>query len=174
MSKNKLSEPISHPLRAVMAALLACAAALPWASALAQDNVGGTQTIAEFLLEGARAAKNAQVSPASPSPLPGGVPSAMSGGMTGGMSSNITPLHAGLPQLSLSSPSAPMHLVGIYGTKGKSVAEFNLDGTVRYLEVDDRITDGWVIARIAANSVDLSRCPDKKPCQKKTLHLEAQ
>lgn len=170
-----------------MAWLLVCGAWLSAASTWAQEPAPGvaammgTQSIADFLLEGANPGKNAanrnanpnNTNPATMAAAAGMSPLSPMSPLPPELGGPITPLNAGLSR-TFSSYNAPLSLVGIYGTKGKAIAEFNIEGSVRYMEVDDRLKDGWVIARIAANSVDISRCPEKKPCQTRTLHLEAQ
>lgn len=142
-----------------MACASICAFLLSAGSALAQAPRANDQTVAEFMQQAPTA-----LNPSSMPPPLAGLP---------GVSARISPLGVGLPPPANNSGNA-FHLVGIFGNKGKSVAEFNIGGTVRYLELADRIKDGWLVERIANSSVVISRCPDKKPCQKKTLHMEAE
>lgn len=151
MSKNKQTHRHSRRWATAVASLLAHALCFGMVPSWAQEAPKHSQNIAEFMSQSPDVAQpNGLPKPLAPWPL-----AAASTARTRGSNMDL-------------------QLVGIYGNKNKYIAEFNIGGNVHYLELADRIKEGWRIARIDPQSVDISRCTDKKPCQTKTLHLEAQ
>ena len=82
-----------------------------------------------------------------------------------------------LPPPSPPSPSpnrsAGAVLVGLFLSPQNAMAEFNIDGQVRYLPVGGRLQGGWVIDQITRQGVHLSKCARSKACEFKVMHYEA-
>jgi hypothetical protein len=69
--------------------------------------------------------------------------------------------------------SAGAVLVGLFLSPQNAMAEFNIDGQVRYLPVGGRLQGGWVIDQITRQGVHLSKCVRSKACEFKVMHYEA-
>jgi hypothetical protein len=69
--------------------------------------------------------------------------------------------------------SAGAVLVGLFLSPQNAIAEFNIDGQVRYLPVGGRLQGGWVIDQITRQGVHLSKCARSKSCEFKVVHFEA-
>ena len=82
-----------------------------------------------------------------------------------------------LPPPSPPSPSPNLSagavLVGLFLSPQNAMAEFNIDGQVRYLPVGGRLQGGWVIDQITRQGVHLSKCARSKACEFKVMHYEA-
>lgn len=100
------------------------------------------------------------------------------GEMNGGSINMPSPLPQAMtalvtPPQELRPNAAPViQLVGIYAMGSNLVAEFSLDGKVRYAYVDDEFKDNWVIKRITKSHVELERCAGSSKCKTKTMKME--
>lgn len=140
--------------------LLCCSTGLAQPSALDTEsgNTFVTQTIGEL------AAQGESVRPSSPK-LSDIMPAHIAGGL-----SSQQPLG---PNLRSFQDDDKPYLVGIYISSGKSVAEFNINGQVRYVETSDALKDGWIVRDIGRSGVSLEQCNAKKKCKTKNIAFEA-
>lgn len=65
-------------------------------------------------------------------------------------------------------------LVGIYSSKDRSEAEFEVNGITRYFSTGDYLPGEWRIERITATAVYVKKCDEDKQCEKKRIHLSGE
>ena len=171
MSTNK-KERASAPLVAVKAlggAILCMAWAIVQAQVQSQapgkTNVIKNQSIGDFIAPTAppmRTTLPMVSSSASPdTPLPAE--------LIGGFSA----IRKARPK-NIDSDLGDLHLVGIFKSRLQAIAEFNIDGQVRFLETREHIKDQWIIVAIEPQFVELERCLPKPPCNRQRIYLEVQ